>query len=40
MRYLGINIGNNNNVASLLDDNAKPIFKAFSFPIQPMVITV
>lgn len=31
MLYLGIDIGKNNHVASLLDDNAKPIFKALSF---------
>lgn len=31
MLYLGIDIGKNNHVASLLDDNAKPLFKAFSF---------
>lgn len=32
MLYLGIDIAKNNHVASLLDDNAKPLFKAFSFP--------
>lgn len=31
MLYLGIDIGKNNHVASLLDDNAKVIFKAFAF---------
>ena len=31
MLYLGIDIAKNNHVASLLDDNAKPLFKAFSF---------
>lgn len=31
MLYLGIDIGKNNHVASLLDDNAKLIFKAFPF---------
>lgn len=30
--YLGIDIGKYNHVASLLDDQAKPIFKGFSFP--------
>jgi len=31
MFYLGIDIGKNNHVASLLDDSGKPVFKAFSF---------
>lgn len=31
MLYLGIDIGKNNHVASLLDDSAKTLFKAFSF---------
>lgn len=31
MLYLGIDIAKNNHVASLLDENAKPVFKAFSF---------
>jgi Ethanolamine utilization protein EutJ (predicted chaperonin) len=31
MLYLGIDIGKNTHVASLLDDNAKLLFKAFSF---------
>lgn len=31
MLYLGIDIAKNNHVASLIDDNAKPLFKAFSF---------
>lgn len=31
MLYLGIDIAKHNHVASLLDDNAKPLFKAFSF---------
>lgn len=31
MFYLGIDIGKNNHVASLMDDKAKIIFKAFSF---------
>lgn len=31
MLYLGIDIAKNNHVASLLDENAKPLFKAFSF---------
>lgn len=31
MLYLGIDIAKNNHVASLLDDNAKPLFKAFTF---------
>lgn len=31
MLYLGIDIGKNNHVASLLDDNAKVLFKAFFF---------
>lgn len=30
MLYLGIDIGKNTHVASLLDDKAKPLFKAFS----------
>lgn len=32
MLYLGIDIAKHNHVASLLNDNAKPLFKAFSFP--------
>ena len=32
MLYLGIDIAKNNHVASLLDENAKPLFKAFAFP--------
>lgn len=32
MLYLGIDIAKNNHVASLIDENAKPLFKAFSFP--------
>ncbi len=31
MLYLGIDIAKHNRVASLLDENAKPLFKAFSF---------
>ncbi|MGL5254280.1 MAG: IS110 family transposase, partial [Brevinema sp.] len=31
MLYLGIDIGKNTHVASLIDENAKSIFKAFSF---------
>lgn len=31
MLYLGIDIAKHNHVASLLDENAKPLFKAFSF---------
>ena len=31
MFYLGIDIGKNTHVASLLDDSSKPLFKAFSF---------
>ena len=31
MLYLGIDIGKNTHVASLIDDKSKPIFKAFSF---------
>lgn len=31
MFYIGIDIGKNNHVASLIDENAKIIFKAFSF---------
>lgn len=31
MFYLGIDIGKNTHVASLIDENAKPFFKAFSF---------
>lgn len=32
MFYLGIDIGKNNHVASLLDERGKVVFKAFSFP--------
>ena len=32
MLYLGIDIAKNNHVASLIDENSKPLFKAFSFP--------
>ncbi|MCC5429163.1 IS110 family transposase [Clostridium botulinum] len=31
MFYLGIDIGKNTHVASLIDEKAKVIFKAFSF---------
>lgn len=31
MRYLGIDIGKNNHVASLMDEKGKSLFKAFSF---------
>lgn len=31
MFFLGIDIGKNNHVASMLDNNGKPVFKAFSF---------
>ena len=31
MLYLGIDIGKNNHVASLIDEKSKPLFKAFSF---------
>jgi transposase len=31
MLYLGIDIAKNNHVASLIDTNGKPVFKAFSF---------
>ena len=31
MLYLGIDIGKNTHVASLIDEEAKPLFKAFSF---------
>lgn len=31
MLYLGIDIAKHNHVASLLDENAKPLFKAFTF---------
>ena len=31
MFFLGIDIGKNNHVASLIDDKGKPVFKAFSF---------
>lgn len=31
MMYLGIDIGKRNHVASLIDENAKNLFKAFSF---------
>ncbi len=32
MFYLGIDIGKNTHVASLMDENGKTVFKAFSFP--------
>lgn len=32
MFFVGIDIGKNNHVASMMDDNGKVIFKAFSFP--------
>ncbi len=32
MFYLGIDIGKNTHVASLMDEKSKIIFKAFSFP--------
>ena len=32
MFFLGIDIGKNTHVASLIDDNGKTVFKAFSFP--------
>lgn len=32
MFYLGIDIGKNNHVASMMDDAGKVVFKAFSFP--------
>ena len=32
MFYLGIDVGKNTHVASLMNDDAKIIFKAFSFP--------
>ena len=31
MLYLGIDVGKRNHVASLIDENAKVLFKAFSF---------
>ena len=31
MLYLGIDVGKRNHVASLMDENAKILFKAFSF---------
>ena len=31
MYYLGIDIGKNNHVASMLNDEGKVVFKAFSF---------
>lgn len=31
MIYMGIDIGKNTHVASLIDENAKPLFRAFSF---------
>lgn len=31
MLYLGIDIGKNTHVASLIDETSKPLFKAFSF---------
>ena len=32
MFFVGIDIGKNNHVASMLDDTGKVVFKAFSFP--------
>ena len=32
MLYLGIDIGKNNHVASMLNENGKPVFRAFTFP--------
>ena len=32
MLFVGIDIGKNNHVASMLDENGKVVFKAFSFP--------
>lgn len=32
MFFLGIDIGKNNHVASMMDDTGKVVFKAFSFP--------
>lgn len=40
MFYLGIDIGKNTHVASLVDDKKKVIFKAFSFQIPLMVLKV
>ncbi len=31
MLYLGVDIGKNTHVASLIDQNSKTLFKAFSF---------
>ena len=31
MKYFGIDAGKRNHVASLIDENAKTLFKAFSF---------
>ncbi len=32
MFFVGIDIGKNNHVASMMDDTGKVVFKAFSFP--------
>ena len=32
MLYLGIDIGKNNHVASMLNESGKPVFRAFTFP--------
>ena len=32
MFFVGIDIGKNNHVASMMDESSKVIFKAFSFP--------
>lgn len=32
MLFVGIDIGKNNHVASMMDENGKVVFKAFSFP--------
>ena len=31
MNFLGIDIGRNNHVASLINSDGKPVFRAFSF---------
>ena len=32
MFFVGIDIGKNNHVASMMDESGKVVFKAFSFP--------
>lgn len=40
MFYLGIDIGKNTHVASLMDDKKKVVFKAFLFQILLMALKV